>query len=370
MKIRREFLPDRKRVLFFSRGRGRGHAIPDIAIKEKLCLTHTDTDVLFVSYGIGANTFAEFGHPIIDLELPEENPFLETLVRASSLIGKLHPQLVVSHEEFAVLPAAKSFSLPTVFITDWFVRSEHLIMRTLEYADEIIFIEQRGIFEEPPFVKDRIHYVGPIVRPMSYSKSDRSRARKELDLPRRATILSVIPGGWATEKRAPIFDLLVPAFDKLNIPDKLLIWNANEDYEILADRLKDHSEVIVQREHRPIEQLMVASDLVITKANRGTIIDLCTLGIPSISISRSLNSIDELIVPRIRTNTALNAGALDANFLAECITKTLELVGDRLELFSCRPELRDNDYDAAAAAANQLSNRIDKLGYQDKERFE
>ena len=362
--MRRKFLPDCKRVLFFSRGRGRGHAIPDIAIKEKLCLTHTDTDVLFVSYGTGANTFAELGHPVIDLELPEENPFLETLVRASSLIGELHPQLVVSHEEFAVLPAAKSLSLPTVFITDWFVRSEHLIMNTLEYADEIIFLEQRGIFEEPPFVKDRIHYVGPIVRPMNYSKSDRTRAREELNLPHAATILSVIPGGWATEKRAPIFDLLVPAFDALNIPDKLLIWNANEDYEILADRLKDHLKVIVQREYRPVERLMVASDLVITKANRGTIMDLCTLSIPSISISWGLNPIDELVVPRIRTNTAFNARAVDADFLAECITNILESVGDHRILSSGRPEM------GGAAAAHQLANSIDKIGYQDNVKSE
>ena len=64
---------------------------------------------------------------------------------------------------------------------------------------------------------------------------------------------------------------------------------------------------------------MVASDLAITKGNRGSIMDLASLGIPSISISSVLNPIDEALVARVRSNLALNVNAVDSRFLARCI---------------------------------------------------
>ncbi len=107
-----QFDPAHRGILFFSRGRGRGHAIPDMDIAAELLRLRDDVDIRFVSYGTGAATFTEFGHSVIDLDLPERNSMLETLVRAGHLIGWLQPRLIVAHEEFGVPPAARIFGPP------------------------------------------------------------------------------------------------------------------------------------------------------------------------------------------------------------------------------------------------------------------
>ncbi len=95
-------------LLFFSRGRGRGHAIADIAIVEEL-RRRRDVSVRFVSYSTGAATFAAFGHPVIDLELAERASAAEVYPLAADLIRRLRPRAVAAHEEFGV-PAAACLS--------------------------------------------------------------------------------------------------------------------------------------------------------------------------------------------------------------------------------------------------------------------
>jgi hypothetical protein len=103
-------------VLFFSRGRGRGHAIPDSAVCWDLKARHPRISVVMASYATGAMTLRELGWPMFDLNLPEENPLFAIIVRCGELIEGLRPKFVVSHEEFDALPAAKIFGLPTIFI--------------------------------------------------------------------------------------------------------------------------------------------------------------------------------------------------------------------------------------------------------------
>ncbi len=85
-------------ILFFSRGRGKGHAIPDAAIMESVRNLDDRIGWQFVSYGTGASTLAELGHSVRDLQLPDDNPFHETLIRACEVISECSPGLVVSHE--------------------------------------------------------------------------------------------------------------------------------------------------------------------------------------------------------------------------------------------------------------------------------
>src|SRR5271156_2508565 len=102
-----EFQSEKKKILFFSRGRGRGHAIPDREIIRSLSTLREDIEVRIVSYGAGAATFEQLGMQLIDLKLPEAGSIADMSVLAGKLIGWLNPDLVVSHEEFAALPAAK-----------------------------------------------------------------------------------------------------------------------------------------------------------------------------------------------------------------------------------------------------------------------
>ena len=318
-----EFDSSRVGVLFFSRGRGRGHAIPDMAIVEELGKLRDDVDLRFVSYATGADTLSERGHNVIDLNLPERNPVLETMVRAAKIIGGLGPQLVVSHEEFGALPAAKIFDLPTVMITDWFVEPEKFSMQTLQHADEIVFIDKPGIFEEPPCVEGRVQYVGPVLRPFEYSRADRERARRELDLPDDAVVISVLPGNWATEAREPVYNLVMPAFHQLEAPKKHLIWIAGADHEMLSEKTKDIPGVLIKQNDWQMDRLMVASDLAITKTNRKTSMELSVLGIPSISLSDGSNRINVQRLEHIPTNSGLVVKEIDSKGLRLAIEASL-----------------------------------------------
>jgi len=140
-----EFGGDGIKILFFSRGRGRGHAIPDMEIGRELAALDAAAQVRFVSYATGADTFEAHGIAHIDLCLPERNPINETIVAAGKVIGWLNPDLVVSHEEFMGLPAAKIFSKPAILITDWFAESEGYAMSSLRLAEKIIFLDSPGI---------------------------------------------------------------------------------------------------------------------------------------------------------------------------------------------------------------------------------
>lgn len=94
-------------VLFFSRGRGYSHAIRDIQIAAALAKLRDDVDLRFVSYGSGAQALSEHHKPLIDLEMPDDNPLWLTVVRAGELMKQFQPDLVIAHEEFAVPPVAK-----------------------------------------------------------------------------------------------------------------------------------------------------------------------------------------------------------------------------------------------------------------------
>ena len=217
-------MQDSPEALFFSRGRGHSHALRDMAVADELLKLQSHVEVKFVSYGTGAATFAQHGRPVTDLGMPDLNPLWETVVRAGSVIAASRPDVVVSHEEFSVVPLARSLDIPSVFITDWFDDPEDPAMQALRYADEIVFVDEPGLFEEPPYLEGKVYYAGAILRPFQYTRSDRERAQRELGFPSDATVILVAPGGYGTEERAPIADIMLAAFDSLGVPGKVLVW--------------------------------------------------------------------------------------------------------------------------------------------------
>jgi predicted glycosyltransferase len=213
--------------------------------------------------------------------------------------------------------------VPSIFRTDWFVSDTTILMQPLAYSDSILFLENRGVFDEPSYAGGKVQYMGPLMRKMSYTREDRSRAREELDLSKEGLVIACLPGGWATEARAPIADLMLSAFNQLLQTDKKLFWIAGCDTDSLIKKTKDRDDVVVMEQLWPIEQLLVASDAVITKGNRGTIMEAAYLGIPSVSLSHGLNSVEEFLVPRIGSNHALRVKGLTPEHLAICIENQL-----------------------------------------------
>lgn len=308
------FDPDRPGILFFCRGRGRGHAIPDSVIVRELAELRPDIQVHFVSYGTGARTLESLGFSLIDLDLPDDNSYAVTTVVAGQLIGELQPDLVVAHEEFTALLAAKILRKPAVLITDFFGKADSFAMECQWFADRILFLDRRGIHAEPPSAKGRTTYLGPALRRFQYRRRDRARARRELGLPASAKIITVMPGSW-TEARAPLAERLFEAYDRLR-GEKHLVWLAGADAKILS-----HPGVTVKESDWQIDRLMVASDLVITKCNRMTVRELAALGIRTLSVSYGLNPPDEVAIAGIRSNTTIRRQDLTSRVLRRALER-------------------------------------------------
>ena len=316
----------RTQILFFSRGKGRGHAIPDAAIANELVVLEPILDITFASYSVGAATLKDLGQNVIDLDLPEDNPLWDTVLHVVPLLQERRPALVVSHEEFCVLPLSKAFGLPSVFITDWFAGPDSMQMQALKYADQVIFLDDAGIYDEPPYLAGKVLYAGYVLRPLESGETDKAHSRCELKLPADSTVILVSPGGAGmhSEARAPIFDLVLGAYDSLNVGNKRLLWVVGDpDYSSLVEKSRDRDDLIILKPHYNFTPTIMAADVVITKGNRLPLFECETLGIPSISISYGHNPVDDYRVSHIRTNIALRARGLNKLALRDYIVKAL-----------------------------------------------
>lgn len=60
-------------ILFFSRGRGHGHAIADMLLQQQLSASGAEVAIEFASYATGLSTFRSREIEAFDLKLPENN---------------------------------------------------------------------------------------------------------------------------------------------------------------------------------------------------------------------------------------------------------------------------------------------------------
>lgn len=306
-------------TLFFSRGKGRGHAIPDLEILRELEQVDPGIQIRFVSYATGAATLKAEGHNVVDLALQEDNGFVETLILADGAIRDLKPKVVIAHEEFAALVAARLANVPSIYIAAWLPPIGSVAAESLTYPETIIVIEHPGIFPTVPGAKTKPEYVGPVFRKMQYSLEDRARLRSELGIEADALAMLVVQGGGWTEEVAPICDTVLGTFRALQRPSKHLYWLAGRDFDLVRRRAEGVPGVEVIEYSTPIERLIVSCDVVITKGTHQITLDAAALGVPSISLSAGLNPIDDALVPRIHNNIALMAHAVDSLVLLEYI---------------------------------------------------
>jgi UDP-N-acetylglucosamine:LPS N-acetylglucosamine transferase len=344
------------KILFFSRGRGRGHAIPDVAIANDLLRSAADLKLQFVSYSTGGETIRECGYHVRDLCLPENNSFLETLILCVQVIREVEPALIVAHEEFCVPVAAKICKIPCIFLIDWFPLKESIWVDCLRYSETIIFLDDPGYFDEPEFLREKIHYVGPVLRDITLSRADRVSARKDLGLSCEQPIILVLPSGsvTASEEKAPIFTLISQAIQLIDRPITT-IWVLSEtEQEMIKTQSKHVTDALFVRPRLDIERLMIAADIAITKATRKTTLELNALGIPSISISYGLNPIDDFRVPHIKTNRALRARGLSAHTLSAHIVQ-------KLQTLSAESEITQSHSNGKGAAVQIIQEYIDAV---------
>lgn len=346
------FQPDAFGVVFFSRGRGRGHAVPDMAIDRELRRTPSNLEIRFVSYSGGAHAFRSCGYEVVDLQMPDDPQVLESIIVQTQVVGCLRPRLVVTHEEFPALVAARVFGVPCILITDFFQDPNTIFMRAMEYASEIVFTAEPRIYTEPPFLGSPVQYVGPAVRKFDYGRGDRDRARQELGVPSDATVVLCQPGNWP-EAQVPMAQLLAGAWDALPYGSKRLIWLAGRDHDLLRSRFDGRTDIRIIKEDWQIDRLFVASDLVITKANRLTVYEAASLGIPSISISNGANWPDDVAVARVRSNSTLHVRALTSEGLARLL---IERIAGGWAAQETLPK-----WDGVARAAGRIAAQIERI---------
>ena len=58
-------------------------------------------------------------------------------------------------ESCCVLPLSKAFGLRVVFLTDWFANPDSIRMQALKYAEQVIFLDDPGIYDEPPYLSGK-----------------------------------------------------------------------------------------------------------------------------------------------------------------------------------------------------------------------
>ena len=343
-----DFESDKKKLLFFCRGRGRGHALPDIEIVRELAELRDDIDVRFVSYASGARALEQAGCKLIDIALPEDGAAAEMTAVSGKLIGSLKPDLVVSHEEFAPLPVAKIFDRRTVFIIDWFIEADTYAMHCLKFADEILFLHGQGLHEEPSYLQGKVNYLGRMRRKFAYTKKDRAACRSELGLATNAFVIGVIPGGSSTETRAPIADLLVAAFEALDTPHKHLVWLAGADFENLSQQLSGRPDMTILPSLQPPERLMAAADLVVVKANTGSTFETLSLGVPVVAITQAADYVADKILRSAEGVLLFDRRDSDSSGLLSAI--------ERQSKVTLEPILEGQD--VAARAATRISELL------------
>lgn len=341
-------------VLFFTRGRGKGHAVPDLAIARELRECCKGIRIQFVSYAIGTEVLAAGGEAVVDLEMPEANPVFETLTKAGRLINDYRPRLVVSHEELAVLPVADMFGVDAVFLSHWFPPSQDPFTDTLRYATEVLFMERPGLFPEPHQVKGRVRYLGPFVRRLTYGPWDRDRARTELGLSDEETMILVSPGS-PPERLTPTADLILEAFDLLNYKKKRLVWVAGKDCKDIATRVVGRADVDVVESDSRLDRLMVACDAAVTKATYNIGRELAALGVRSVSLSHGLNFIDDMYAQAWATTTVLYVRETTPSMLARSLA-------DSVRMKRAEPDVVALKGESAAVLARAVGSALARAG--------
>lgn len=335
------------KILWFSRGKGRGHAVPDFAIVRRL-RQEINASVQFASYACGAIALRECGEEIIDLCLPEANSYTETLGRAWREIDRIRPDVVVSHEEFGALPAARMLGVKSIYISDWMPGPGSIAAEAIGYADNIVIWEHPGVFFFPYQLRCKPEFVGPFARRGAYGRGDANIIRTRLGIDQEAFLLLVVPGSFVGEEKAPLAPLVLSAYGLL--PErKNMIWVAGQDVHHLRRISSSINGVTVLDTASDMHALLAACNVMIGRGTRATLIEAASMGTPTITLSHGVNPTDDYLASRIGSNLSLQASALGASDLCRYL---LEMQAKSFTPLKCLDDL---------TAAQVLARRIRDL---------
>lgn len=334
-------------IVYVSRGRGRGHATNDMAIGSAIAKRAT-LAIQWVSYAEGADTFRRHDWPIIALDLSAHAGFPDVVVQVTRVLRLHLPHLVVSHEEAGALTAAKSLDLPTVYVTHWFTSESDPNVSSLSHADSVVFLERCGVFPEPQNVRNRVEYVGPLVRQL---KGEGVLSRDHPAALSEDGWYLLVLQGTCSEREEPTFDLVLSAFDSIPRKRKRLLWVAGNDCSELRGRSKDRADVCVIEYERDIAGLINRADSIVTKATYNIGLEIAALGRRCVSLSHGKNYVDDLYARR-GNSPFFWASRVQTGMLADAIVSV-----ERKD--SIRKEALETV--AATLAANHILRRLAEI---------
>lgn len=309
-------------IAFFSRGRGKGHAMPDLAILQHLRKLLPRISVTFVSYAVGADVLRTADEDVVDIGLAEMAPFFDTLTGCAAALRNIQARLAICHEEPSAVVAAKIFGIPSIYLSHWFSPGEHPLSDALKDADSAILMENQGLFAEPKQVRGRVTYVGPVLRHLRYRQSDRMSVRAQLGLNVDDKLVLVLPGS-PPEDATPIGDLVIGALCEIANSHMHVIWITGRNIPPIACSNYGPVQIKFLEHEGQLDRLMVAADLAITKGTYNIGRELVALGVPSISLSHGYNPIDDLFARTFLTNKFLWAKQTTIQDLASCMSQSL-----------------------------------------------
>jgi len=314
---------------------GFGHASRAVAIGLKLRERSLEPE--FATGGPAVRFLQSYGfkvHDIVREPVPAESGgvmkrttlwyirygigYRSTRRRMADLVATLSPTLVVGDEEFASVSLAMEKGLPHALISDelqlGFARSA-IAKRMEAYASRWYVDFQRRVSNllVPSFGTDRgnIHYMTPVTREVTKPR-EATRAEHGLPLDSRVVLLSSSGSG----RRRFLLQRAVEAFRKVRGDSDVFATTGVGGPPVRDDKV--HELGIV----RDNQNLVAASDLVISTAGKSTIDECASTGTPMIAIPIKNHAEQE------RNAAEIGFTFRDADRLEELIPK---LLGKRSE---------------------------------------
>jgi hypothetical protein len=292
-------------ILFFSRGKGRGHAIPDLSVATAIRKLQPNTILQFVSYGTGAEVLKANHENIVEIRADDDSDDWARCVAAGSALRNQKPKLVVCHEEPGVVLLAKSLGYRVVYMTHWFA-SGAPFARALGFVDHVLYSGLPGLFKEPPEVSGRITYTGTLLRSFDTARLSCLKVRRQLGISKDTVVVLFIPGSWPVDS-AKIIPLVLQAFRALPVRNKRMLWIADKASGPGPLSESESRQISIIENCFEIQDYMLVSDIAITQGTYNTTMELRALGTRSIALSFGTNPIDDIIAKSLQEVCFLNA---------------------------------------------------------------
>jgi len=354
-------------VLYFSAVTDHRNALVDATIASELLRLEPALNITFASCDLGAAALRHLGFRVSDLDVYKNSGIWEWWICGHSLLSESRPTLVISHGEFHVLPLAKASHVPVIFLADWIGNLSDPFTQCLQYANEVIVLDEPGHLDVPPFLRGKTSFAGAVLQ-KAVPNAGSSLSGAPIASQRGPLAIVFVSHGLdpCKDGQFDAVSLVLEAFEAINIEAKHLFWVVGEaELELTDCGIQDRRNVSqVKWGAYSISNLQFA-DLLITACNSERLGEFAGLGIPSISLSCGQNPIEEWRVARIPGNTALRVGGLSANALRDHMlrllnTRTAKTVnalnlpsGDIVAAQKLRPHLRD-----ASGSRTRANHRI------------